>query len=95
MLKTEKWKQEIKNLEKKLSELLIESASIGIDGIKEDNESPSVIVNHTKNIVQDKSNKILTEHDKRGLYALTDNKSKESVEFPTFNDKRGESVFEF
>ena len=83
------WKEEIRALEKKLSELLVESAGIDMEGVKEQNEHVSATVDRTKKVIAEKSRQILSEHDMRGFYVLFENKSKETVEFPSFHGNQG------
>ena len=94
-LQTEKLKDLVRIISRKIGELLIESAGIETDGMKDDNAAAVKMVDKMKEIVTQKSKEILTEQDKRGLYVLTDNKAKETVEFPQFEGKRGENVYEF
>ena len=94
-LKTEKWKQELKSLEKRVGELLIESAGLDDAVVKENNQKIETLVSKASKAVDVSCKEVMNEHDKRGFYMLTDNKSKETVEFPSFHGKRGENVYEF
>ena len=74
---------------------MIESAGLDDADIKTNNKKIETSLVKAGKAVDVSSKEILTEHNKRGFYMLTDSKLKGTVEFPSFEGMRGENVYEF